>query len=240
VNAVPKEPPTVSVGKLLPIAVGRYPDRDGVTRLLPYSAAELERAIETYRRRLGTFHFRTGDHLLVTSLFDESAQFMPFERALSAYGLVLCSADASLFDAPRTETILRRFDVVAVLGATASLLDGLVAQGLDPQKLFAGRVVWARPDAYARLEHCSAIKLHRWMEIGPAFAVECAAGAGAHLDRLEWDVETDNGEMVLTNRLDRALNFKAYRTGVHATIERHTCACGSADPRLRPVPQEPV
>jgi hypothetical protein len=234
-NALATETPIVGEGNLRAIAVGRYPDRDGVMRLLRYSAAELERAIETYRRRLGTFHFRTGDHLLLTSLFDESAQFMPFERALFAYGLVLCSADASVFDAPRTESILRRFDVVAVMGVTASLLDGLVAQGHDPLKLFANRVVWARPDAYARLECCTAIKLHRWMEIGPAFAVECAAGAGAHVDRLEWDIETVNGEIVLTNRLERAVNFQAYRTGVRATIERHTCACGSADPRLRPV-----
>jgi hypothetical protein len=240
VNAILKELATVSDGKLPPIAVGRYSDRKGVARLLPYSAAELERATETYRRRLGTFHFRTGDHLLVTSLFDESAQFMPFERALSAYGLVLCSADASFFDAPRTETILRRFDVVAVMGVTASLLDGLVAQSLDPEKLFAARVIWARPDAYTRLQHCPAIKLCRWMEIGPAFAAECTAGAGAHLDRLEWDVETDNGELVLTSRLDRALDFKAYRTGVYATIERHTCACGSADPKLRLAPHEPA
>jgi hypothetical protein len=222
----------VSPGKLSPIAVGRYPDHEGHMRLLPWSASELERASEAYRRRLGTFHFRTGDHLLLTSLFDESMQFTPFQRALSAYGLVYCPADSSFFDAPRTESILRRFDIVAVMGVSGALLDGLVANGFDPAKLFADRVVWARPDAYPRLQAAASIKLRRWMEIGPAVASECVAGDGAHVDRLEWDIEAVNGELVLSSRLDRSLDFEHYRTGVRGIITRHTCACGSPDPRV--------
>ena len=69
-------------------------------------------------------------------------------------------------------------------------------------------------------------------EVGPAVAMECHEGGGAHIDRLEWDVQEDGGEIVLSSRLARASRFEAYHTGVHARIESKPCACGNPDPRL--------
>jgi hypothetical protein len=233
-NDTALQSPDIETGLLPPIAVGRYRHRDGDVRLLPYAAPELERATTACQYRIGTFHFRSGDQLLLTALFDESAQFSPFERALAAFGLVLVSADASFFDASRTESILRRFEVVALAGVNAALLDGLLALGHDPAGLFAGRVVWARPDAHARLQGNGGFELRRWIEIGPAVAMECAYGDGAHIDHLEWDVACVDGEIVLNSRLDRALDFNRYRTGIQARLVHATCRCGSADPRIIP------
>lgn len=225
--------PEVRRGVLEPITVGRYRRAEEI-RLLPVSAQEMERATHAQSRRIASFHFRSGDHMLVTALYDEAAQFTPTELALREFGLVLCSADASPFDAARTESILRRFEVAAVMGVNAALVDGLEGLGHDPTRLFAGPVVWARPDAYARLQKVPGLKLRRWIEIGPAVAIECAFGTGAHIDALEWQVEEEDGEILLTNRLNRALDFSRYHTGIKARVERGSCRCGSADPRVVP------
>src|SRR5690606_17008492 len=119
-------------------------------------------------------------------------------------------------------------------GITAAVLDGLEALGHDPRKLLAGRVVWARPDAHARLKDAADINLRLWMEVGPALAMQCAHGEGAHIDRLEWRVENIDGEVVLSSRLERAVTFENYHTGIKARVEHGSCACGSADPRVIP------
>lgn len=222
----------ISKGVLEPMAIGRYTDRNGEEQLLPFSQPEFDRAILACQNRIGTFHFRTGDEVLITSLFNESAQFAPLERSLRDFGLVLLSADASFFDAARIESILRRFDSVAVAGINAAALDGLVALGHDPQQLLANRVVWARPDAQARLAAVPGINLRLWVEVGPAVGMQCAHGEGAHINRLEWKIDIDDGEIVLTSRLHRAVNFRGYHTGVRAPVDYAACACGSADPRV--------
>jgi len=179
----------IAAGKLEPMAVGRYPHRDGEMHLLPYSFAEFERSVQL-------------------------------------------NSDSSFFDAGRTESHMRRFDVAAVCGVNAAMLDGLAAMGHDQNKVFANRVVWARPDALERLKSVPGINLRLWLEVGPAVAMQCAHGEGAHINRLEWHVETIGGEIVLSSRLDRSLDFDRYRTGVRAQLVTSACRCGSADPRV--------
>lgn len=215
-----------------PMAVGSYRDATGTLQLLPYSQGEYERAIQAYQHRLGTCHFRTGEQVLVVSTFDESFQFGSLGRALQGFGLVLVSCDASYFDAARSESCLRRFDISAVAGINAAVLDGLIALGHDPLKLLSGPVVWARPDAYERLAGEPGIRLRRWLDLGPAVAMECSHGLGAHIDRKEWQVTAEDGEIVLSSRFARAMDFANYRTGVRATLDHSACACGSADPRV--------
>jgi hypothetical protein len=91
-----------SIARAEPIAVGRYHIGDA-GRFLPFSNAEAERAAAFYLRILSTFHFRTGHNVMVTAQLNECAQFLPFERAAMAYGLVICSADSTYYDAGRVE-----------------------------------------------------------------------------------------------------------------------------------------
>src|SRR5690606_41354618 len=76
------------------------------------------------------------------------------------------------------------------------------------------------------------IRLRRWLDLGPAVAMECSHGLGAHIDRKEWQVTAEDGEIVLSSRFARAMDFANYRTGVRATLDHSACACGSADPRV--------
>src|SRR5690606_19882950 len=174
----------VAMETLPTLGVGRYFLADGSPCTLPFSRAEFDRAQRAVQQCLGTFHFRTGDQVLVLSLFDECCHFGPIEHALNPFGRVLLSADASFYDAGRTESCLRRFAVTAVIGIDGEVLNGLEANGHDVGQLLGDKVVWARPDAYLRLVELQGFQLRRWFELGPAMAMECVAAAGAHVDRL--------------------------------------------------------
>jgi hypothetical protein len=212
-----------------PIAIGRY--RIGDTgHFLPFSNAESERATAFYLRILSTFHFRTGLNVMVTAQLNECLQFLPFERAAMAYGQVVCSADSTLYDAGRVESILRRFQPVAVAGLSAETLAGLEAFGHDAVKILTGPVVWARPAAYARLRG-SGVDLRAWRELGPAVALECHH-KGLHIDRQEWTVAVEDGELLVSSRLERCDTFDRLRTGVRGRLLPEVCSCGLPDPLL--------
>lgn len=212
------------------IAVGRYVHA-GAEQFLPYSNAELERANKFALRILSGFHFRTGHNLVVTAQMHECAQLLAFERAAMDYGLVVCSADSTFYDAARVESIVRRFSPVAVAALTPETLAGLQALGHDPLKLFSDIVVWARAGAYEQLKG-SAVNVRAWREIGPAVGMECSQASGLHIDRFEWLAEEDNGEIVLTSHLPRSIRFERLHTGVRGRVEHAACGCGNPDPRI--------
>lgn len=218
--------------RVLPLLVGRYLDAAGVRQPLPFSQGELSRAVAAYRRIFATFHFRAGQNLLVTALFDQSAQLLGAERAAMEYNLVVVSADSSLYDAGRVESIIRRFPLAGIVGITADTLEGLRGLGHDPLQLFKDKVVWARPGAYEQLAGQPGLQVYRWVELGPAFGIECQAGAGVHIDRYEWDVAEVNGEIVLSSKLNRCVEFHDYHTGVKGKLVRGACRCGNFDPRI--------
>jgi len=215
-----------------PMLVGRYFDADGKRQPLPFSALELERGRRFMMRILRSFHFHTGSNVLVTSIFDESAQQLAAERAIMAYGMVVVNADATPFDANRVESIARRFKLAGALGISADTLAGLRNLGFAPEKIFADMVVWTRPGAYEQLIDQPDVNAHRWLEVGPAIALECSARAGAHFDHFEWLLEAEGGEILVTSRLERAQAFSRVRSGVRGRIEHGTCACGNPDPRI--------
>lgn len=219
-------------GKVPPIVVGRYINAAGEREFLPYSLMEIERGRLAALRVLRTFRFRTGGNIAFTSMWDESAQLLAVERAVMSYGMVVVSADSSWFDAGRAETITRRFDLKGAMAIGPGTLEGLQKMGFDPAKVFDKLIVWARPGAYEQLLALPSLNVHRCMEVGPAFAIECAAKSGAHLDPFEWKVESVDGEIVLTSLLERAANFDRYRTGLKGRVMHGVCACGSADPRI--------
>lgn len=219
---------------LRPMAIGRYFDATGARVDLPYSTLEAERSARAMLKVLSTFHFRAGQNMLITALFDEGAQLLGAERAIMHYNMVAVSADSSLFDARRVESIARQFSLAGALGISQATLEGLRSLGHDPVQLLNGMVVWARPGAYEELVDKPGIKVYRWLELGPAVAIECSAAAGAHIDRFEWLVDEEDGEVVLSSRLERCQPFEHYRTGVQAKVIHGACSCGNIDPRIIP------
>jgi hypothetical protein len=223
-----------------PMAAGRYRHRDGQELLLPFNHSELERAVRAYQYRIGSCGLKSGDVILVISLYDESFQFGAFNTALLDFDFVRVSADASPFDAGRVESIIRQFNPAAVVGINRAVLDGLASLGHDAGALLANRRVWARPDAWVQLRAVPGLNLYRWLEVGPAIAMECGEGAGAHIDSMEWRVESDAGELVLSSRLPRCLSFDRYRTGIRASLLTATCSCGVAGVRIIPEDEVPA
>ena len=205
----------------------------GVRQFLPVSAPELLRTQAMLERVVGSFRFAQGRFVLLISFLEDGGYAIPFERALMALGLLVTNADNSPYEALRIESICRRFDVAAVAGVTADVLDGLDTAGYAPETIFGGRVVWAFPSAYERLAGIPGITLRRLLELGPAFALECREGAGAHVDGQEWDCRADHGEIVLTSRLLRATGFQDHPTLVRGHVLTGPCGCGSVDVRVR-------
>ena len=213
--------------------IGRYHVGEEAT-FLPMSIRELTRAGEFAGWVIDSLGLTPGRAVLLVCQFEEAAQFVPLEEALSERGLVLANAEASIYDGGRAASVLRRFDVAAVIGLNAALLDSMVEIGADIEALLAGKVVWARPCAYDRLAATSGFTLLRYLEVGPALALECASAAGAHIDAREWTVADRDGEVRVTGRLLRALPLTDAATGVFARIDREVCGCGLSDPRIRP------
>jgi hypothetical protein len=212
-----------------PVGIGAFLNASGKT-FLPASQEEIDRTDQFVSRTLSTFHFRTGGHILVISMLDMWVQFMPLERGAMDYGLVVCSADDSPWDAARVESIMRRFDVSAVAAVSNDCLNGLEQLGHDPAAVFGDAVVWAYPDACARLDKSN---VHRFMQLGPAIAMECGQKDGLHIDHFEWNVESVDGELQLSSKMPRAMDFKRFATGIRGEVEQGICGCGNTDPRIR-------
>lgn len=215
----------------VPMVVGRYLC-GGESHFLPVSEGELKRATDAVMRVLASFGLEMGRNVMVASLLNEVAQLLPFERALMHANLVSCNVDSTASDAKRFESVVRRFDLAAIAVLNEEILDGLTALGFAHEKVLAGPILWARPGAYERLRGLPGLRLHRWLELGPAVAMECWAKNGAHIDRLEWDARAVNGEIVLDSRASRVEHFRDFRTGVNGRVEHAPCACGNADPRI--------
>ncbi len=161
---------------------------------------------------------------------------MPFHDALGRVGGICSAADATNFDAPRTAKLVRQLHPRAVVGVNADVLDGLEQEGFELVDAFAGvPVLGAHPGAVARLR-AAGLTPRVWAFLGPAVAVECEPGAGAHVDEAVWSVDEDGGEVVVAPRGERAIGAGRYRTGARGVIVRDRCACGRSDPRVRLAP----
>ncbi|MET0377469.1 MAG: hypothetical protein ABW049_00655 [Spongiibacteraceae bacterium] len=218
-----------------PMFVASYSDAEG-KHFLPFSQAEHDRRTWFYRRIIDSFQLPPRLNVLVISTYEDHALTIPLQALLHADGHIPCYAEATWFDARRTENFLRRMDIAVMIGVNSAVLDGLEAIDFKPAELFANRIVFTRDEgAYHRLAGNASITLRRWMEVGPALAMECAHGGGLHIDPNEWTVEIDNGEVLLTNRMPMLLDFDRVRTGFKAIAVEELCDCGRDGVRLLPV-----
>ncbi|MGH8447279.1 MAG: hypothetical protein ACREVL_18585 [Solimonas sp.] len=149
----------------------------------------------------------------------EEVSWWPFENAAMRRRIPWIQAEAGAFDANRTDMVLRRFKLQAVLGLSEPVLDALLQLGRDPVEFFGGlRAVVALPAAAAKL---AAHGMAAWklVQLGPVFAFEPPAGGGARFDESEWRVDAVDGELALTTVNARAAPFARLRTGVRGRVE---------------------
>jgi hypothetical protein len=158
-----------------------------------------------------------GTRVLVCSLLSEAGQFWPLTVGAMLTGAQLSCADANAGDASRVAMFVRLLDFDAVLGVTGAVLDGLERLGHAPADVFGGvGIVGARPDAYGRLVDAG-LAPHHFVLCGPATGVALEPGSPARVDRDEWDLDTDDGRVVVTNLRPRATRFVRTETAVHGS-----------------------
>jgi hypothetical protein len=195
-----------------------------------YSAmrTELDRSGTRMVRTLQTFGFAPESFVLTISSTPEVIQFAPFEAAVQQLGLFGINADDSPFDAGRVESISRQFNPVGMMGVSAQTLEGLKMMGHDPEAVFRGRVIWARPDAWATVSQMKDVVARRCVQLGPALGFGCADGQ-VHIDRWEWEVTAESGALMLSSRLNRFEPVSKLNTGVLGSVSSKACSCGNPD-----------
>lgn len=202
----------------------------------PVGTEDVARDVRSAERALGSLGVGGGSRVLVVSQLSEAAQYSPLLVALVSLGAQLSCAEATRFDAFRTEMFLRVLRYDAVVGVSADVLDGLADLGRPLAAVFAGvPVVAARAGAHGRLREAG-VAARWWLHVGPTIAVECGRGAGAHVDGEEWEVEDEGGEILVSARRPRAAKVDRQRTWIPGTVLAEPCGCGRADPRI--VPEE--
>jgi hypothetical protein len=214
-----------------PDAVGCFAGASGKPVFHPVRYDELERGAAFVGGLLRTFAFPANATLLVVSMVQELAQFAAFEKGLQVLGLFGTNAEASNFDAGRVESLCRQFDVPAVAGVNAATLEGLAMFGHDAGQVFAGRTVWARPDAYAAVRALAGVDARRMALLGPAAAFECAHG-GLHYDDREWTVSARGGSLHIASRLPRVDPVADCDTGEAGEVLTSPCTCGLKEGRI--------
>jgi hypothetical protein len=210
-----------------PDVVGCFADA-GKTVFFPARYDELERQSIAIARLLRSFSFSPGSVILTISLVQEIVQFAPFEKAIQILGHYGINAEATNYDAGRIESVVRQFDTPAICGIGAAALEGLAMFGHDPAKVFAGRTVWARPDAYATVSKMPGVNARRLVILGPAIALECAAG-GLHYDDRDWTLDSRNGRLFLSSRLPRITPVTDVDTGIDGSKAILPCSCGTKE-----------
>jgi hypothetical protein len=211
--------------------VGRYTVGD-TPHLLPIGAREADRAQEFFARVLREEGIARGRKALVIATLGEAASIIPFERAAIDQGLIMCNTEDSPYDGARTEATIRRFDIALVAPVSGTAVDAIAAAGFFAGELFRGKTVWARPDAYARLQTIPGIDLRRWLEIGPVTALETKNGGGLLYDGREWLLEPDGKVTYVTSRLDRAQSFTRLRVPVEIRLNLHEYSAALPGPRV--------
>jgi hypothetical protein len=173
-----------------------------------------------------------GDDVLIVSMLSEAASYWPLLGACVARGARLSAADATPFDASRVRMFCRQLPLRAILGLHPSTLAGLRQLGADlAEVLRAVPVLGARPGAREELEALG-LRPRLWLQVGPALALECAPGSGAHLDPGLWQAEAGAGEILITSRAPRLTPLARQRTGLRGRVEPGPCACGRSGDRI--------
>lgn len=214
-----------------PIYIARYL-RDGAAYPMPVGAQESARAQHFFACVLREEGIARGRKALIIGTLAEANALLPFERALIDVGLVVCNSEASPYDGMRTEATIRRFDVALVAPVSGVALDAIAAAGFDATDLFRGKIVWAKADAYARLQGSPGIDLRRWLDIGPVTAIEPRLGGGLLVDGREWRLEPEDNALYVSSRLDRAMDFTRMKFHLAAKPNLHPYNASLPGPRL--------
>lgn len=186
---------------------------------------QLDVAAHAMAETLTRLGLKSGDVVAFVSRYSEALQLVPLELAARHLGLVTCHVESTRFDAHRLTLYFTHLPVKAVIGLTEEVVDNL---GVELRQLAAGdTVVIAAAPLAAKLRQ-SGIDALGMAFVGPAFAVECPAHDGLHLDDSVWQFSLVDGRVLVEG------SGEPIDTGLAGSIDAGPCRCGSAQPRFLP------
>lgn len=184
--------------------------------VIPWAVSEAdiddETAVATdFLRALG---LGEDELVLIVSYLSQAIHVAPFERGAGALGALYSSADASRFDAFRTASLVRQLGPTVVIGVDDEVLDGFDDLGLDAAEVFATvrAVVASGTSARARLES-TGVTAGLWLRVGALSAVAAPGERELRYDATRWQVVADDGELCVTNLVERLTPSERFRTG---------------------------
>lgn len=179
---------------------------------------EFERDVDWAELVLRSAGLGPGDLVLITINPWEGPWTSPVVRALRRIGVIFLTAEVWSFDARRTSMFLRRLPVKALFGLGGETLTGLESEQSPVAELLRNvEIVWARPDGLQRLEGV-APEVLPYVMLGPALALGVPGRPGVVLNAAEWTVDSDGGELVVSNARERRAVFDRVPTGVRGSV----------------------
>jgi hypothetical protein len=179
---------------------------------------EFARDVDWAETLLRSAGLGAGDRMLTTLNPWEGPWTTPIMHALQRIGVVYLPAEVWPFDYRRASMFLQRLEVKAIFGLGGDTLTGLAQE--DPPVVDLLRnveIVWARPDVLSQLGDV-APQVLPYVTLGPALALGVPGKPGALVNAAEWNVETVDGELVVSSAGDRLATFDRVRTGLRGTV----------------------
>jgi hypothetical protein len=179
---------------------------------------EFERDVDWAESMLRSAGLGPGDLVLVTISQWEGPWASAVVRALRRIGVTYLCAEVWSFDARRASMFLQRLPVKAIFGLGGETLTALESAEPPIAELLENvEIVWARPDALALLEGV-APEVLPYVMFGPALALGVPGQPGAVVNAAEWIVDSDGGELVVSNARERRATFDRVPTGVRGSV----------------------
>jgi hypothetical protein len=193
-------------------------------REVPVSYHDIECDTVAAEAALNALRVPADGNILLVSTLPGIAHVWPFAVASARGSRAVYFADATAFDANRTEMFTRRINIDTIVGINADVMRGLSEMGDPYDVLKRARVVAADADLVDDLR-AHGVNAVSWMLLGPAVAMECINGA-VHYDGSQWSLSSDKDGLVVTAGRERALAGATFVTGIPATLSNDSCACG--------------
>jgi hypothetical protein len=183
------------------------------------SEADIDDETQVAAAFLRDLGLRENELVLIVSYLSQTIHVAPFERAAGIVGALYSSADASRFDAFRTASLVRQLHPSVVIGVDDAVLDGFVDLELDPAAVLATvrAVVASGTTAQSRLTDAG-VQAGVWVRLGPLNAIALPGEADLRYDPTRWQVDSDDGELLVTNLAERLTSSDRFRTGVRGRV----------------------
>jgi hypothetical protein len=178
---------------------------------------EFERDVDWAESLLRSSGLGPGDLVLITINQWEGPWTTPLVHALRRIGVTYLPAEVWNFDARRTSMFLQRLPVKAIFGLAGDTISALESEDPPLADLLRNvEIVWARADALDRASGMTPNVLP-FVLLGPALALG-VPGRGVVVNAAEWSVDTEGGELFVTNVRERATRFDRVPTGVRGSV----------------------